>query len=916
MIDWEIPLSDKQKDNFSVIFLLGFIVVRFYKTILCHQTISKLFLVAHWDSLFYSLRQGSNFNMDCSVCQLLIPYRFFVSNYWHHGLPLWNPLNGFGMPLLADPQALVFAPLNILFNLFPNMYMWDLMLIIQLAIAAIAIYYLCKELEFNFVAGLVAALLFILCPWLNWQIELSGTGTCFVPLAFLFFTKLGKKASFKNIALAGCVAAFDILSSHPEIAFVTIIFASLWMYFINFSNNIQQNIIVSLKNSIVTLLLVGAITFGLCAPMLIPFVEYLSYAKSYKLDVIASIGLPWQAILANYLFPFQPKASLFLGILSILGPVAALCFVDKSKKFTLAIIICFIISVSAAIRYFFVESLFHLPPFSMTFATYWLPEYILFISILSGIGCSYLIEALFTNSIFKNKKGLFSFLILSILLLALPALCRQWHHNNDSLVFDQTFELPHFNFKVWISNLIFSILGMLALFGAVHRSRTWKIIAGFIFIGLGIASLLLVSVNSLIVRPAFEFPAKLPFKAIRKDDRILSVGDHLLRANTNLIYELPLLQSLNPIFPKGFIDFSKICGARADQYSQIYLPEIDPLLRLAGVNRILSEQPILDSAAILKTDRFRMPEEANFSNLLSLSNVKLFHDPKSSTVFFTATIKLLSRANYHLCFNLENNKGNPLCYTEPLAIEAMPANQYIVCSAFIPKEQKDWKVSIKIMQDKDHGFLIPQKVAFGQICNNNAWQVAAASDTNRLITIDNKRFQLIAKHGSILEYEDKTAFPRYFFINKIDWLSNKDNALDYLVKHTNELDSTAILEDKNKNSFTSMSFDQSGTIKSINSDSQNIYKTASDYSLTVETKNPAFLVITDIFYPGWNVYIDNQKSKIFRTDYLFRGVIIPAGKHTVRFIYQPMSLTIGFALFGLTLTSLILFAIKYRIPSQ
>jgi hypothetical protein len=35
------------------------------------------------------------------------------------------------------------------------------------------------------------------------------------------------------------------------------------------------------------------------------------------------------------------------------------------------------------------------------------------------------------------------------------------------------------------------------------------------------------------------------------------------------------------------------------------------------------------------------------------------------------------------------------------------------------------------------------------------------------------------------------------------------------------------------------------------------------------------------------------KTPIMRGDYLFRTVAVPAGEHTVEFVYQPMALTIG-----------------------
>lgn len=52
-------------------------------------------------------------------------------------------------------------------------------------------------------------------------------------------------------------------------------------------------------------------------------------------------------------------------------------------------------------------------------------------------------------------------------------------------------------------------------------------------------------------------------------------------------------------------------------------------------------------------------------------------------------------------------------------------------------------------------------------------------------------------------------------------------------------------------------------------------------------------VLTDNYFPGWKAFIDENKAKIYRGNYTFRAVVVPAGKHIVRFSYEPMSFLIG-----------------------
>lgn len=65
--------------------------------------------------------------------------------------------------------------------------------------------------------------------------------------------------------------------------------------------------------------------------------------------------------------------------------------------------------------------------------------------------------------------------------------------------------------------------------------------------------------------------------------------------------------------------------------------------------------------------------------------------------------------------------------------------------------------------------------------------------------------------------------------------------------------------------------------------------------VTIDTDHTAaaMLFLSDSYYPGWKAYIDSKETPIYRANYAFRAVAIPAGKHRVEFHYAPTSWLLG-----------------------
>jgi len=88
--------------------------------------------------------------------------------------------------------------------------------------------------------------------------------------------------------------------------------------------------------------------------------------------------------------------------------------------------------------------------------------------------------------------------------------------------------------------------------------------------------------------------------------------------------------------------------------------------------------------------------------------------------------------------------------------------------------------------------------------------------------------------------------------------------------------------------------------------------------LTIETNSDqqTVLVVSEIHYPGWVAMLDGAKTPIHQTDFLLRGVVVPAGKHRVEMSYRAPQARNGAIISLLTLGLIGWIAVRARRQSR
>ncbi len=75
-------------------------------------------------------------------------------------------------------------------------------------------------------------------------------------------------------------------------------------------------------------------------------------------------------------------------------------------------------------------------------------------------------------------------------------------------------------------------------------------------------------------------------------------------------------------------------------------------------------------------------------------------------------------------------------------------------------------------------------------------------------------------------------------------------------------------------------------------------------TISCDMETAGLVVLADLWDEGWNAYWDGKPVPILRTNHAMRGVVVPAGKGTLEFRYEPASLAWGWRLCGLAVACL------------
>jgi len=168
-------------------------------------------------------------------------------------------------------------------------------------------------------------------------------------------------------------------------------------------------------------------------------------------------------------------------------------------------------------------------------------------------------------------------------------------------------------------------------------------------------------------------------------------------------------------------------------------------------------------------------------------------------------------------------------------------------------------------------------------------------------------FRQVFANAQVRIYENPQAYPRAYFADTVRGETDPQALLRAVTADGFDGRQLALVESAQPPAL--------GTAIGVtNADTVTItHSSANQIALSTSAAQQRFLVLSEMYFPGWYATVDGVETPIYRTNYLFRGIVAPAGRHTVLFVYRPTSALVGV---GISLAALAIIGFLLRWPKR
>jgi hypothetical protein len=175
-----------------------------------------------------------------------------------------------------------------------------------------------------------------------------------------------------------------------------------------------------------------------------------------------------------------------------------------------------------------------------------------------------------------------------------------------------------------------------------------------------------------------------------------------------------------------------------------------------------------------------------------------------------------------------------------------------------------------------------------QLSKTNFQQLYFSTASNPVLNMLNTKYILFADGSGRFDsaFLNPGALGPAWFVNNVRFEKDAQSVMNALGTFSPK--DTAIVFERDKQLVSyAPAADSAATIQLVKNDNDEV-----TYTSTAATNR--FAVFSEVFYNlGWKAYIDDKETPIVRTNYVLRGLSVPAGNHRIRFVFHPSSFYSG-----------------------
>lgn len=868
------------------------------------------------------------------------PLLSFVRASWQQGqVPFWNPYNLSGMPVLAAGfHHALYPPILFLLFILPVAQAMSWGIIIHAFLGELFCFWLIRELGSGRIGALVGAISFMFGGLNYWMPAYPAFHTIiWLPLILWTLERSVKSKSWRWTIVGGLVFGLQILAGHLQMVLYSVTGLGFYAVYRGFINWLDDRNVRSLLYPLLVLLLILFLGLGLSAIQWLPLAELLPQGMRSQIDF--NLELPSKVILrlfvpdimGNHIDKNDPAANisefyLYLGILPLFFLVASAFSLRRRLAWGL---------IGLGVLVWLVT--FKIPPFYQLFAALY-PSFktlgfhraqvltALFWAAAAGLGADWVLSArpllllkrlLWVGSILLAGLGVYT---LGLAFVS-KYQARFWW-NLPSL--DQWQPEPIY----LLSSLIFSLTILsadLALLWGWRQAKFSRNVFSGAALSLLVVDVFLANIDYMpAYNPTLLYPSTPSLKFMQnlaaqepQPFRIMS-GNQVLWGDMATVFNLSDIQGYDSFLLKRYSQYIDLTNARIPTHFRIaaFNPRPNKFLDALNVKYYyLPRYKLTEGEWVSLLHQVDKPivqaEYPQAGNIVEWDingwTQEVLLAPPDSKISFHGFLKFPTQIETAIAIDPQiwAQPGREILFEVYARSSTVQTEKRLFSQRLTHADPPAWMPVVIDLSEFTNQDII---VSFVTSSPNPtaAWNAGWA---NPLLG-DNSKVELLY-YGPNSIYRNKNYLPRAWVIHQLTETA-KDNPEAVQTILTNPaftFATQAVIEGKLSSPILPKTSDEMVEFMSY---------APSRSTMKANLSAPGLLVVSDLYYPGWNVYVDGALQPLYATNLIMRGVYLPAGTHQVDFVYEPLSFKMGLYIslgaFGFIIILLALKSIK--LPSR